>query len=119
MTIPSRCSPTRATTATPSATTSECATLIPTRATRKVQQLVDKAIYTPRNRIERFFNRVKNSRGVATRYEKLAAGARRAAAGRPQGMACGYPPKAVRQERARSRHALRPQPLGRAHPLLR
>jgi len=45
--------------------------LIPTRATRKVQQLVDKAIYALRNRIERFFNRVKNSRRVATRYDKL------------------------------------------------
>ena len=45
--------------------------MIPTRATRKVQHLVDKAIYALRNRIERFFNRVKNSRRVATRYDKL------------------------------------------------
>jgi transposase len=45
--------------------------LIPTRATRKVQHLVDKAIYALRNRIERFFNRIKNSRRVATRYDKL------------------------------------------------
>ena len=47
--------------------------LIPTRANRKVQHLVDKAIYALRNRIERFFNRVKNSRRVATRYDKLVA----------------------------------------------
>ena len=47
------------------------AALIPTRANRKVQQLVDKAIYALRNRIERFFNRIKNSRRVATRYDKL------------------------------------------------
>ena len=45
--------------------------LIPTRATRKVQHLVDKAIYALRNRIERFFNKIKNSRRVATRYDKL------------------------------------------------
>jgi transposase len=47
------------------------AAMIPTRATRKVQHLVDKAVYTLRNRIERFFNRLKNSRRVATRYDKL------------------------------------------------
>lgn len=45
--------------------------MIPTRATRKVQHLVDKAIYALRNRIERFFNKIKNSRRVATRYDKL------------------------------------------------
>jgi transposase len=45
--------------------------LIPTKANRKVQYTVDKAIYRLRNRIERFFNRLKNSRRVATRYDKL------------------------------------------------
>jgi transposase len=35
-------------------------------ANRKVQHVVDKALYTLRNRIERFFNRAKNSRPVAT-----------------------------------------------------
>ena len=35
--------------------------LIPTRATRKVQHLVDKAIYALRNRIERFFNKIKKT----------------------------------------------------------
>lgn len=44
---------------------------IPSKANRKVQHLVDKAIYALRNRIERFFNRIKNSRRVATRYDKL------------------------------------------------
>jgi hypothetical protein len=33
--------------------------LIPTKANRKVQYTVDKAIYGLRNRIERFFNRLK------------------------------------------------------------
>jgi len=46
-------------------------TVIPTTASRKIQQVVDKAIYALRNRIERFFNRLKNSRRVATRYDKL------------------------------------------------
>jgi transposase len=45
--------------------------LIPTRATRKIQELVKKATYGLRNRIERFFNKIKNSRRVATRYDKL------------------------------------------------
>lgn len=46
-------------------------TVIPTTAGRKIQQVVDRAIYALRNRIERFFNRLKNSRRVATRYDKL------------------------------------------------
>jgi transposase len=45
--------------------------LIPSTASRKIQGTVDKAIYALRNRIERFFNRLKNSRRVATRYDKL------------------------------------------------
>ncbi len=45
--------------------------VIPTIASRKIQRVVDKAIYALRNRIERFFNRLKNSRRVATRYDKL------------------------------------------------
>ena len=36
-----------------------------------MQRLVDKAIYALRNRIERFFNKIKNSRRVAARYDKL------------------------------------------------
>ena len=45
---------------------------IPSTATRKIQHTVDKALYALRNRIERLFNRAKNSRRVATRYDKLA-----------------------------------------------
>jgi len=45
--------------------------MIPTKANRKMQVVVHKAIYGLRNRIERFFNRLKNSRRVATRYDKL------------------------------------------------
>ena len=45
--------------------------MIPTKSNRKVQVVVDKAIYGLRNRIERFFNQLKNSRRVATRFDKL------------------------------------------------
>ncbi len=46
--------------------------VIPTKANRKVQRPVDRKTYRLRNRIERFFNKLKNSRRVATRYDKLA-----------------------------------------------
>jgi len=45
--------------------------LIPTKRNRKVQLIVDRAIYALRNRIERMINRLKNSRRIATRYDKL------------------------------------------------
>jgi transposase len=45
--------------------------MIPSIASRKIQHAVDKALYSLRNRIEWFFNRAKNSRRVATRYDKL------------------------------------------------
>jgi transposase len=44
---------------------------VPTKANRKAQVVVRKAFCRLRNRIERFINRLKNSRRVATRYEKL------------------------------------------------
>jgi transposase len=45
--------------------------MIPTKASRKLQAIVEKAVYGLRNRIERFFNRTEKSRYVATRYDKL------------------------------------------------
>jgi transposase len=45
---------------------------IPTQRDRKVQRSVDPAIYRQRNLIERFFNKLKHFRKVATRYEKTA-----------------------------------------------
>ena len=45
--------------------------VIPSLTSRKIQHAVNKAVYALRNRIERFFNRAKNSRRVATRYDKL------------------------------------------------
>lgn len=46
--------------------------VIPARRTRKVRESVDTHIYALRNRIERCFNRLKNARRVATRYDKTA-----------------------------------------------
>jgi len=48
------------------------ATVIPARKNRKVQFPVDGYIYALRNRIERCFNKLKNSRRLATRYDKTA-----------------------------------------------
>ena len=45
---------------------------IPTKKNRRVQHSVDRALYALRARIEQFFNRLKNSRRVATRYDHTA-----------------------------------------------
>lgn len=45
---------------------------IPTQRDRKAQRSVDPAIYRQRNLVERFFNKLKHFRKVATRYEKSA-----------------------------------------------
>ncbi len=45
---------------------------IPTQRDRKVQRSVDPLLYRQRNLIERFFNKLKHFRKVATRYEKSA-----------------------------------------------
>jgi len=45
---------------------------IPTCRDRKVQRSVDHALYRQRNLIERFFNKLKHFRRVATRYDKTA-----------------------------------------------
>ena len=45
---------------------------IPTQSNVKVQRLVDLALYRQRNLVERFFNKLKHFRGIATRYHKLA-----------------------------------------------
>jgi transposase len=45
---------------------------IPTMKNRRVQHSVNRTAYSLRNRIERFINRLKNSRRVATRYDHTA-----------------------------------------------
>ena len=46
--------------------------VIPTLSTRKHQRVIDKDLYKERNLAERFWNKVKQFRRVATRYEKTA-----------------------------------------------
>jgi transposase len=46
---------------------------IPNRSNRKIKFRWKKAIYRQRNLVERFFNKLKQFRRVATRYEKLGA----------------------------------------------
>jgi transposase len=47
-------------------------TNIPPRRTRKDPICFSPLLYRARNRIERFFNRIKQCRRIATRYDKLA-----------------------------------------------
>ena len=45
---------------------------IPPRANRRNPPAFDAELYKPRNLIERFFNKIKHFRRIATRYEKRA-----------------------------------------------
>lgn len=46
--------------------------IIPPRSNRNTQRKVDWHRYEARNLVERFFNRLKQFRRIATRYDKLA-----------------------------------------------
>ena len=46
--------------------------VIPPKADRKVKRECDFVLYCERNLIERFFNKIKHYRAIATRYDKLA-----------------------------------------------
>lgn len=46
--------------------------VIPPKSTRLNQRDYDRNLYADRNKIERFFGRLKEARGFATRYEKTA-----------------------------------------------
>ena len=46
--------------------------VIPPKANRKQPRETDFALYCERNLVERFFNALKQYRGIATRYDKLA-----------------------------------------------
>jgi transposase len=48
------------------------APVIPPKANRKTKRSCDFVLYRERNLIERFFNRIKHFRAIATRYDKLA-----------------------------------------------
>ena len=45
--------------------------VIPPKRNRKVQRSYDRHLYRERNKIERFFAKLKQFRRVATRYDKL------------------------------------------------
>ncbi|SDG17838.1 transposase [Thalassobaculum litoreum] len=45
---------------------------IPSQINVRVRRSVDHQIYRQRNLVERFFNRLKHFRAIATRYHKLA-----------------------------------------------
>lgn len=46
--------------------------VIPPKANRKIQRPCDYVLYCERNLVERFFNKLKQFRGIATRYDKRA-----------------------------------------------
>lgn len=46
--------------------------VIPSRRNRRVQREIDLNLYRDRNKVERFFARLKQYRRVATRYDKRA-----------------------------------------------
>jgi transposase len=45
---------------------------IPSQSNVRVRRIVDPDLYRKRNLVERFFNKLKHFRRIATRYEKLA-----------------------------------------------
>ena len=46
--------------------------VIPSRKNNKKPRAIDKNLYKDRNKVERFFNKMKNYRRIATRYDKTA-----------------------------------------------
>lgn len=46
--------------------------VIPPKSNRKTKRDWARSLYKERNLVERFFNRLKQYRGIATRYEKSA-----------------------------------------------
>ena len=48
------------------------AVVIPSKRTRLVARPLDANLYADRNKVERFFDRLKHFRRLATRYEKTA-----------------------------------------------
>jgi putative transposase len=51
----------------------EAEPVIPSKSNRRTPIAYDKALYEERNLVERFFNKLKQFRRVATRYDKLLA----------------------------------------------
>lgn len=51
----------------------EAEVVVPAKANRKEAREIDDNLYEDRNKVERFFLRIKQHRAVATRYDKTAA----------------------------------------------
>ncbi|MBC7447293.1 MAG: IS5 family transposase, partial [Hymenobacteraceae bacterium] len=47
--------------------------VIPSKSNRKEERQIDENLYEDRNKVERFFLKIKQNRAVATRYDKKAA----------------------------------------------
>lgn len=47
--------------------------VIPAKKNRKQARIIDQNLYKDRNKVERFFLKIKQNRAVATRYDKKAA----------------------------------------------
>ena len=50
----------------------EAQAVIPSRRNRKKQREINRNLYAVRNKVERFFSRIKRYRRIATRYDKTA-----------------------------------------------
>ena len=46
--------------------------VIPSKKNRRVERQIDRNLYRDRNKVERFFSRLKQFRRLATRYDKTA-----------------------------------------------
>ena len=62
---------------------------IPNRSNRNTKYRWTKALYHERNRVERFFNKLKQYRRIATHYDKLGANFFVASLARPGGIVTG------------------------------
>ena len=49
---------------------SQVEAVIPAKRNRLIKRSIDKNLYKDRNKVERYFNKLKQYRRVATRYEK-------------------------------------------------
>lgn len=49
------------------------AVVVPSKRSRRGTRALDRNLYADRNKVERFFNRLKQYRRLATRYDKTAA----------------------------------------------
>lgn len=50
----------------------EAEAVVPAKRNRKQARAIDKNLYEDRNKVERFFLRIKQNRALATRYDKKA-----------------------------------------------